>query len=124
MILLSVMYPYSSDMRFDETYYCETHMSLLHRRWGAMGLKEARVTRGIVASDGMPPRYRMMALLGFSDPESLRHAVATHGKELFDDTPNFTDASPVVQVSEIISTRRVPEPEFADQMGGWANVEP
>jgi hypothetical protein len=43
---------------------------------------------------------------------------------LFDDIPNFTDASPVVQVSEIVSTRRVRETESANQMGGWTNVEP
>jgi uncharacterized protein (TIGR02118 family) len=123
MMLLIVMYPYSPDMRFDETYYRETHMPLLHQRWDDLGLSEARVIRGIAAGDGSSPQYRLMALLSFPDMESLQHAVSTHGKELFDDIPNFTGASPIVQVSEIVTACHTTNSDTYPT-SGWTDIEP
>jgi hypothetical protein len=32
----------------------------------------------------------------------FQNAIGKHGKELFDDVPNFTDIQPRVQISEVI----------------------
>ena len=102
MIVVTVMYPENEGATFDMDYYLSTHMKLVGDKWGGMGLKGARILKGIAGGEpGSAAPYRVMAVVDFESLEAFQDAVATHGEEIFGDVPNFTNITPVVQISEI-----------------------
>jgi len=100
MILVSVLYPGDEGSRFDTDYYTRTHIPLVKQRWGSMGLTEVRLLRGLPGADGGRPPYQVIALLTFDSAASFGRAADAHGAEVFADIPNFTDVTPVLQISE------------------------
>lgn len=100
MILVSVMYP--TGAKFDTDYYLKTHMPLVKDRWGPHGLKSAQVLRGAAKPDGSPPDYQTIALLTFGSLDDFKAAGKAHGREVFADIANFTDANAVVQINDIL----------------------
>jgi uncharacterized protein (TIGR02118 family) len=101
MILVSVMYP--TGAKFDTDYYLKTHMPLVKDRWGPHGLKSAQVLRGAAKPDGSAPDYQMIALLTFGSLDDFKAAGKAHGREVFADIANFTDAKAVVQINDILA---------------------
>ncbi len=101
MMTVAVMYPATGGTRFDHGYYMDSHIPLVRRLWGPMGLQEVRVLRGAAAPDGAAPTYSVMALLTFADADVFAAAAGRHGREIFKDIPNFTDATPVMQFNEV-----------------------
>lgn len=101
MILVSVMYP--TGPKFDADYYLKTHMPLVKDRWGPHGLKSAQVLRGAAKPDGSAPDYQMIALLTFGSLDDFKAAGKAHGREVFADIANFTDADAVVQINDILT---------------------
>ncbi|MDP4023663.1 EthD family reductase [Methylobacterium sp. NEAU 140] len=98
MILVSVMYP--AGPKFDMGYYLGHHMPLARERWSGLGLHEAKVVKGVSAPDGSPAPFQVMALLTFESADAFQKAIAAHGKEIFADIPNFTDAQAQVQIND------------------------
>ncbi len=94
MLVIAVMYPGSDGTRFDRAYYNETHMPLVRRLWGPMGLQRDQVMRGQPAPDGAAPSYVTMTLLTFNSMDEFKAAAAQHGAEIFADIPKFYDGSP------------------------------
>lgn len=101
MILVSVMYP--TGARFDIDYYLKTHMPLVKDRWGPHGLKSAQVLRGAAKPDGSAPDYQMIALLTFGSLDDFKAAGKAHGREVFADIANFTDAKAAVQINDVLA---------------------
>jgi uncharacterized protein (TIGR02118 family) len=101
MILVSVMYP--AGATFDTDYYLKTHMPLVKERWGPHGLKSAQVLRGAAKPDGSAPDYQMIALLTFGSLDDFKAAGKAHGREVFADIANFTDAKAVVQINDVLA---------------------
>jgi uncharacterized protein (TIGR02118 family) len=101
MILVSVMYP--TGAKFDIDYYLKTHMPLVKDRWGPHGLKSAQVLRGAAKPDGSPPDYQTIALLTFGSLDDFKAAGKAHGREVFADIANFTDAKAAVQINDILA---------------------
>jgi uncharacterized protein (TIGR02118 family) len=103
MILVTVMYPAGAQTKFDTDYYLQKHMPLVRERWTPHGLKNAQVLRGAAKPDGSAADYQMMALLTFGSLDDFKAAGKAHGKEIFADIPNFTNAQAVVQIIDILS---------------------
>jgi len=102
MIVVTVMYPENEGATFDMDYYLSDHLKLVGDRWGDMGLKGARVLKGIAGGEpGSTAPYRVMAVVDFESLEAFQAAVGAHGEEIFDDIPNFTNITPVMQISDI-----------------------
>ncbi len=102
MIMVTVMYPAGADTRFDVDYYLTKHMPLVKERWGQHGLKSAQVLRGAAKPDGSAADYQMMALITFGSLDDFKAAGKAHGKEIFADIPNFTNAQAVVQINDVL----------------------
>ncbi len=100
MLVITVMYPGSDGARFDHAYYNETHMPLVRRLWGSMGLQHDQVMRGVIAPDGAAPAYMVTTLLTFDSMDRFKAAADQHGAEIFADIPKFTDASPALLFNE------------------------
>jgi len=104
MIAVTVLYPESEGAEFDMDYYLTSHFQLVGEKWGDMGLKGARVLKGVAGGDpGSPPPYRVMTIVDFESLEAFQNAVAAHGDAIFGDVPNFTNITPSLQISEIAS---------------------
>jgi uncharacterized protein (TIGR02118 family) len=100
MIVVSVMYPASSEGTFDQAYYLEKHIPLVKERWGSLGLDSVQLLRGAGTPDGSPPPFQVMALLTFRSLADFQAAGKAHGREIFADIPKFTSVQPVLQINE------------------------
>jgi uncharacterized protein (TIGR02118 family) len=102
VIKVSVMYPNRPGARFDHDYYRDRHMLLIKRRMGA-GLKYYTVDKGLSgAAPSAPPTYVGLCHLVCDSLETYHASFDPHASELFGDIRNFTDQTPVVQISEIV----------------------
>ena len=101
MIKLSVMYPYSPEARFDHAYYRDVHMALLKARMGDY-CKSYTIDKGLGGvTPGSDPVYIAMCHVYCESVEALMTGIGPHAAELAADIGNFTNVTPVQQVSEV-----------------------
>lgn len=101
MFKVSIFYPNKPGVRFDMAYYCERHMPMVAARIGA-ACTGFTVDAGLAGGGpGQPALYVTVGALAISSVEAFGAAMAQHGAEVMGDIPNFTDAVPVIQISEI-----------------------
>ena len=107
MIKVSVMYPNAPGARFDHAYYRDRHLPLIKARMGA-GLKYYTIDKGLMgAASETPAPYVGVCHLICESIEEYTTAFGPHALELSNDVRNFTDRTPVVQISEIVVERSV-----------------
>ena len=99
MIKVSVLYTNGEGKTFDMDYYCNSHIPMVRRTLGA-ALKGLSVDLGVGSPEAPAPYIAMVHLL-FDSLEVFQAALATHGPTLMADAPNYTNAQPVFQVSEV-----------------------
>jgi uncharacterized protein (TIGR02118 family) len=102
MIKVSVMYPHSPDVAFDHDYYRDVHMPLVQARLGD-SISSYSIDKGLSGMEpGSPPLYVGMCHLYSPSIQVFQTGIAAHGAELSADVANFTTASPIYQISEVI----------------------
>ena len=102
MIKVSVMYPNGPGARFDHDYYRDKHLPLIKRRIGA-ALKYYTIDKGLAGgTPNAPATYVGMCHLLCDTLEAYNSAFAPHAQEISGDIRNFTDVTPVVQISEVV----------------------
>ncbi len=102
MIKVSVMYPHKPGARFDHDYYRDKHMPLLKARMGD-ACKYYTVDKGVAGgTPGSAPTYVGMCHIFSDSIETFQTAFAPHAKEILGDIPNYTDLTPVMQISEVV----------------------
>lgn len=106
MIKFNVLYPDSPGLRFDHDYYRDKHMPLLASRLGAACLYYT-VDRGLAAgAPGAPLPYAAACSVYSDSIESFQAAIGPHVQEIMADIKNYTDAQPVVWISDVVVERR------------------
>ncbi|MDE8602702.1 EthD family reductase [Marinomonas sp. RSW2] len=101
MIKVSVMYPNSSDTNFDIEYYCNTHMPMVEGLLGDV-IKGGNIDSGIAG--GTPGEMAPFIAIGhmvFDSVDSFQKAFGPHAEKIMSDIPNYTNAQPQIQISEI-----------------------
>jgi uncharacterized protein (TIGR02118 family) len=102
MIKVSVMYPNTPGARFNHEYYREKHMPLVKARMGD-ACKFYTVDKGLAGgAPGAPATYVGMCHIFCDSIEAFQAGFGPHAKEIMADIPNYTDQSPVIQISEVI----------------------
>jgi uncharacterized protein (TIGR02118 family) len=102
MIRLNILYPNTPGSRFDMDYYLGTHMPMAKRLFGDV-LKEVTLEHGMAGVEpGSPPTYIMSCHMRFESIEAFMAAWENIGAQLGADIPNYTDAAPVIQFSQIL----------------------
>lgn len=102
MIKVSVMYPYREGARFDHAYYRDKHMPLVKARMGD-ACRSYTVDKGLAGGDpGSPPVYVGMCHIFSDSVESFQAGFGPHAKEILGDIPNYTDLTPLLQISEVV----------------------
>jgi uncharacterized protein (TIGR02118 family) len=98
MIRISV-YPNEANSRFDAADYLGRHEPLAREMLGPHGLLEIRSTTGIANLDSTPPAYWAISELIFASRTHFDAAMAACGEAIFADIPNYTNVSPILQIS-------------------------
>ena len=102
MIKVSVMYPNTPGARFNHDYYRDKHMPLIKRRMGA-ALRYYTVEKGLTGGTSeAPATYVGMCDLLCDSLAAYHASFDPHAQELSRDVRNFTDQTPVVQISEVV----------------------
>ena len=102
MIKVSVMYPNTPGTHFNHEYYRETHMPLVQARMGAHCRRYA-IDKGLGGgAPGTTPTYVGMCHIYCDSVDGFQAGFGPHAKEIMADIPNYTDISPVIQISEVI----------------------
>jgi uncharacterized protein (TIGR02118 family) len=105
MIKVSVMYPNSPGARFDHEYYRDKHMPLLKARLGS-NCQYYTVDKGLSGrTPGAPATYVAMCHIFCDSVEAYQRGFAPHAQEIMGDIANYTDVTPVVQISEVVVER-------------------
>jgi uncharacterized protein (TIGR02118 family) len=102
MIKVSVMYPNGPDARFDEAYYRDKHMPMVKKLMGEH-LDYYTVDRAIpegTAASNTP--YIAMGHLYCDSVEAFQAGFGPHTEEIMSDIPNYTNQTPVIQISEVL----------------------
>jgi uncharacterized protein (TIGR02118 family) len=102
MIKVSVMYPNQPGARFDHEYYRATHMPLLKSRMGE-SCRYYTIDKGLAGGDpNAPATYIGMCHIFCDSVEAFQKGFGPHASEILGDIPNYTDLSPVIQISEVV----------------------
>lgn len=92
MIRVSVLYPSGDDITFDHDYYRESHVPLVSRVW--------KPTRAEI-DKGVSGPYVAAVHMYFDSMDSLQAGMAApETAEVMADVANYTNATPVLQISE------------------------
>ena len=102
MFRVSIMYPNKEGVKFDFEYYRTKHMIFAEGLLKPFGLIKAEVDRGISGGGEQPPPYICVGYLYFESEDCYDRAVAEVGPKMRGDVPNFTNVTPIRQVSEIV----------------------
>jgi uncharacterized protein (TIGR02118 family) len=102
MIKVSVMYPNKPGARFNHEYYRDKHMPLVKTKMGA-NCKYYTVDKGLAGgTPGAPATYVGMCHIFCDSVEAFQAGFGPHANEILADIPNYTDLTPVIQISEVI----------------------
>jgi len=104
MFKVSILYPNKEGTHFDMDYYVRVHMPMVQARLTPLGLKGVSAEKGISAGTaGSQAPFHCMGHLLFESLDVYMAGMKAHGKALGGDIPKFTNATPVFQISEIVS---------------------
>ncbi len=101
MIRMSVYYANQPGVTFDHAYYAGSHRQLVDDRLGPLGCHSVQIDRGVAGYAGGPAPYVAVGHLLFNSLEALDRAWREHGAEIVADVPRYTNAQPVIQISEV-----------------------
>ena len=105
VIKVNVMYPYAEGARFDHAYYRDRHMPMVTSKLGA-ACAYYTVEKGLAGgAPGAPPPFVAMCALICGSADAFQAQMKEHGAEIMADIANYTDISPVLQVSELVVER-------------------
>jgi uncharacterized protein (TIGR02118 family) len=102
MIKVSVMYPNTPGARFNHEYYRDKHMPLVKARMGD-SCKSYTVDKGLAGgAPGAPATYVGMCHIFCDSVETFQAGFGPHAREIMADIRNYTDQTPVIQISEVV----------------------
>ncbi|KXL46024.1 hypothetical protein M433DRAFT_174062 [Acidomyces richmondensis BFW] len=95
---VTVLYPQGT--KFNMDYYLSTHMPLVQKRWGPVGLKSWKVLK---FADDAP--HCVQATLEWGSMDEFKAAAGgEHTSEIMGDVKNFSDKDPVLMPGEVVAT--------------------
>jgi uncharacterized protein (TIGR02118 family) len=103
VIKVSVMYPNTPGARFDHDYYRDKHMPLVQATLGD-SCKHYTVEKGLAGGGpNAPAAYVATCDIFFDSMEAFQDSFGPSAQQtIMSDIPNYTDLSPVIQVSEVV----------------------
>ncbi len=101
MIKVSVFYSNEEGKSFDINYYCNKHMPMVRQILGGSCINAA-VEQGIAGgTPGSKATYIAMGHFYFDTVDAFISSFTPHSSTIMGDIPNFTNITPVMQISEV-----------------------
>jgi len=101
MVVVTVLYPLAGGKKFDADYYLNSHVPWVGELMTPMGMRDIRVHEAVELEPGVLPAFSWVADLYFDTMEELNAALTEHGPATQADIPNFTDSTPIIQISHV-----------------------
>jgi uncharacterized protein (TIGR02118 family) len=101
MIKVSVMYPNGPDARFDDVYYREQHMPMVKKLMGD-NCEYYTVDKALAGVPESNAPYIAAGHLICDSLEAFQAGFGPHTEEIMADIPNYTNQTPVIQISEVL----------------------
>ena len=102
MTKVSVLYPNGDGKTFDLDYYCNTHIPMVGELLGN-SLKGVTVEKGLGgAVPGSTAPYACVGTMYFDSVEEFGKVFGPNAEKIMGDLPNFTNAEPIIQISEVV----------------------
>lgn len=102
MIRMTILYPKTSESRFDLDYYLNHHLALVQARlYGLLVRAETDVGIDNALSD-QPAPYHIVGYALFNTLEDMQTGLAAHGAEIMADIPNFSNVQPQIQIGSVV----------------------
>jgi uncharacterized protein (TIGR02118 family) len=93
--------PDNAGTTFDMAYYTSKHMPMVQRKCGPP-CRSIGAELGLGGGEpGSKPPYIAIGYLTFDSVEAFQKSFGPHIAEIMADIPNYTNATPVIQISEI-----------------------
>ncbi len=102
MYRVCVMYPNVEGAKFDVLYYKNTHMKLVEEQMKPFGLIRTETDKAVSGGAGKEAPFIGIGYLYFEEADGYDRAIAEKGSLLREDIPNFTNVTPIRQISEIL----------------------
>jgi uncharacterized protein (TIGR02118 family) len=99
MLRCTVIYPNREGARFDFDYYVKKHIPMANEALGG----RFEVMRGLPGPDGKPPEILCVATLAVPSPAEFEAREQKHGARLGADIANYTNLTPIIQMTEILT---------------------
>jgi uncharacterized protein (TIGR02118 family) len=101
MIKVSMLYANSAGCTFDMNYYLDRHVPMVEEKFGR-ACENVEVDQGVGSSaPGAPAPFVAIGHFYFQSVEAFHAAFAPHAQAIMADIPNYTNAQPIIQVSEV-----------------------
>lgn len=94
MIRVSVLYPSADDSTFDHDYYAATHIPMAVAAWSPV---KTEIDKGLNGPNVAAVHFYFESLSDFQTA-----AGGSETKNVQADVPNYTNITPVMQISEIV----------------------
>lgn len=102
MIRVTALYPNKAGTTFNHDYYMNKHVPLVQKRLGSAIVK-IEIDRGIgTVVPGAPAPFHAIGYMTFRTAEDFQKAMGAHGQELMADIPNYYNAQPEFQISDVV----------------------
>jgi uncharacterized protein (TIGR02118 family) len=103
VIKVTIAYPNKPGSHFDFDYWTGTHVPLVGSLLQA-AVKKAELERGLASgTPGGTTPFVAIGNLYFDSVEAFNNALGPHAGRIFGDIPNYTDITPIIQVSEVLT---------------------
>ena len=104
MIKVTVLYPNEQGKKFDFDYWVNTHVPMVQRLLGPIGMVKGELEKGVSGADpSAPPEFIAVGHLYFNTTDEVHEGFKTHGGEIMGDIKNFSDIKPQFQISELLT---------------------
>ncbi len=102
LIKVSIMYPFSEGKTFDMEYYEKKHMPMVAGFLGS-NLVKYTIEKGLAnGMQNQPLPYMAVGILYVKSLSDYQAAVGPKRNAIRDDIPNYTNALPLIFISEVI----------------------
>ena len=97
------MYPNTPGAHFNHEYYRDKHMPLVKKARLGDACKYYTVDKGLAGgTSGAPATYVGMCHIFCESIEAFQAGFGPHAQGIMGDIPNYTDQTPVIQISEVV----------------------
>lgn len=100
MIRIAIMYANKPGNEFNSNYYRSFHLALVKEKYTPFGLQGIELDEAKVLDGPQKAPYFAIGYLLFGSTKEFLNAVKEAGEEVMADVENFTNAKPIIQVSQ------------------------